>query len=211
MCLSSAPKPALACICLQPSAPPGKAHPLVGQGAQTTGRPSVVFPTTHCRHSAVSRLVVWTHKGLVWKSTPPCWSWLGGVQAGEAGVGGCGVSGRKQPQAQDWWQEISIPWRAEAMMWGLLQGPGSPCWAPAISSSLLEGTSAVTPLHCQGHRDLPGSSSHWTSGKQPAALPPAPNLSPHAPLASYQPSPPTVHQSQALASHTPSESLRPLV
>lgn len=82
-------------------------------------------------------------------------------------MGGCGVSARKQPQAQDWWKEISIPWRAEAMMWG------SPlmAWLPLLGSchlpspSLLEGTSTDTTLHCQGLRDLPESSSHWTSGK----------------------------------------------
>lgn len=41
--------------------------------------------------------------------------------------------------------------------------------------------------------------------------PPGPNLPPPTPLASHQPSPPTVHQSQVLASHMPSESLRLLV
>lgn len=80
--------------------------------------------------AVVSHLVVWTHKGLVWESTPPCWLWLGGVRAEEARDGGCGMYGRKQPQAQDWWQEISIPWRAEAMKWG----SPSRAWLPLLGS-----------------------------------------------------------------------------
>lgn len=214
-CVSAlAPSPPSRASALQPPAPPGKAHPLVGQRAQTTGCPSVVFPTTHCWHAAVFRLVIWTHKGLVWESTPPCWLWLGGVLAGEARVGGCGVSARKQPQAQDWWKEISIPWRTEVMMWG------SPlrAWLPLLGSchlpspSLLEGTSTDTTLHCQGLRDLPESSSHWTSGKvcwqlcPPSSQPPA-TCTRCLPLtlSSYGPQP------QALASHMPSESLCMLV